>query len=145
MAKIKYSVVLLFGLIMLLGGVLDAKPDQTQKWTSNEVNERIYELRIYTAHPGKFDDLNERFNNHTLQLFAKHGMVNVGYWIPVDQENTLIYLLSHKSREAAEKSWEAFRNDPEWQRVFEDSHVDGALVSEIESIFMNAAPYSQIR
>ena len=72
-------------------------------------------------------------------------MVNVGYWIPVDQENTLIYVLSHNSRESAENSWEAFRNDPEWQRVYEESHANGVIVSEVESIFMKAAPYSQIR
>lgn len=107
--------------------------------------DRIYEMRTYVTHPGKLDDLHERFSNHTLQLFARHGMVNVGYWVPVDQENTLIYILSHKSREAAEISWDSFINDPEWQQVYEASHADGAIVKEIESVFMKAVPYSQIR
>lgn len=110
-----------------------------------KLEDRIYELRTYITHPGKLDDLHERFSNHTVQLFARHGMVNVGYWVPVDQENTLIYILSHKSREAAEKSWDSFINDPEWQQVYEASHADGPIVKEIESVFMEAVPYSQIR
>ncbi len=110
-----------------------------------KTEDRIYELRTYITHPGKLDDLHERFSNHTVQLFARHGMVNVGYWVPVDQENTLIYILSHNSREAAEKSWDAFINDPEWQQVYEASHADGPIVKELESVFMNAVPYSQIR
>lgn len=108
-------------------------------------DDRIYELRTYTTHPGKLDDLHERFENHTVQLFAKHGMVNVGYWVPVDQDNTLIYILSHNSREAAEESWEAFRNDPDWQEAREASRADGPIVSNVESVFMTATPYSQIR
>ena len=33
-----------------------------------------YELRIYTANPGKIDSLCARFRNHTVALFRKHGM-----------------------------------------------------------------------
>jgi len=107
--------------------------------------DRIYELRTYTTHPDKLDELHNRFKNHTVQLFSKHGMVNVGYWIPVDKDNTLIYILSHKSREAAEKSWGGFRNDPDWQKAYEASRADGPLVSNVESVFMKATSYSQIR
>jgi len=108
-------------------------------------DDRIYELRTYTTHPGKLDELHKRFQNHTVQLFAKHGMVNVGYWTPVDQENTLIYILSHNSKEAAEKSWDNFVNDPVWQEAYQESRADGPLVQNVESVFMKATPYSQIR
>lgn len=131
--------------VMLLASVFLTAYNTVEMADETSIDERIYELRIYTTHPGKLDDLNERFSNHTLQLFAKHGMVNIGYWIPVDQQNTLIYVLSHESREAAEQSWNGFRNDPQWQRAYEESHEDGVIVSKIESIFMKAAPYSQIR
>lgn len=110
--------------------------------------DRIYEMRIYTTHPGKLDDLHTRFEDHTLQLFAKHGMVNVGYWVPEDPErrdNTLIYILSHNSQEAAQESWEGFRNDPDWQAAYAASREDGPIVNNVESIFMKATTYSQIR
>src|SRR5437764_425423 len=79
---------------------------------------RVYELRIYTAAPGKLDAINARFRDHTTKLFETHGMTNVGYWTPMkDQKgtgNTLVYLLAHRDAEAAKKSWTAFRQDPDW-------------------------------
>jgi len=42
----------------------------------------FYELRVYTALPGKRDALAERFANYTAAIFARHGITNVGYWIP---------------------------------------------------------------
>src|ERR1043166_460089 len=74
---------------------------------------RLYELRTYFASPGKLDDLQSRFRDHTMKLFEKHGITNVGYWVPIDnRENKLIYLLSYPSRDAREKSWKAFVADP---------------------------------
>ena len=79
----------------------------------------VFELRTYTAQPGRLDDLVARFRNHTLKLFAKHGLQNIGYWLPLDAADgagdKLIYLLRHKSSEAAEASWTTFRADPDWQ------------------------------
>jgi hypothetical protein len=42
----------------------------------------FYELRIYTAQPGKRDALAERFASRTAAIYARHGITNVGYWIP---------------------------------------------------------------
>src|SRR6266496_2217274 len=90
---------------------------------------RCFELRTYTASPGKLEALNARFRDHTTALFKKHGMEIVGFWIPTDQdkgaENTLIYLLAHKSREEAKKSWAAFGNDPEWKKAKDASEANG--------------------
>ena len=105
----------------------------------------VYELRTYTTHEGKLDDLHTRFENHTMDLFEKHGMTNIMYWSPQNanlSENTLIYLLSHQSREAAERSWEGFVNDEEWQQVYEASRADGPIVERVESVFMTKTPYS---
>jgi hypothetical protein len=112
---------------------------------SSETETVIYELRTYTTHEGKLDDLHMRFENHTMALFEKHGMTNVSYWSPENPErkdNTLIYLLSHKSREAAEQSWQGFLADEEWQDVSEASRSGGPIVQRVESIFMNETPYS---
>lgn len=122
---------------------------ETESETQTTVSDtKVYELRTYTTHEGKLDDLHERFENHTMAFFEKHGMTNIGYWSPEDPElrdNTLIYLLSHESREAAEDSWEAFRNDPGWQEAYEASRADGPIVESIESIFMKSTPYSQMK
>src|SRR5471030_2433807 len=77
---------------------------------------RFFELRTYHAAPGKLDDLNARFRDHTVKLFANHGITSIGYWVPTDNtNNVLIYLLAYPSREARDKSWKEFGADPEWQ------------------------------
>lgn len=102
----------------------------------------LYELRTYTTPEGKLDALNARFRDHTMKLFEKHGMKNIMYWTPVDKPNTLIYVIAHKDKDAADASWEAFRNDPEWKRVAEESQRDGRLVQKVESVYMKPTDYS---
>ena len=106
----------------------------------------VYELRTYTTNPGKLDNLNARFRDHTMRLFKKHGMESVGYWVPVDEprsKNTLIYILRHKSRDAAKASWKAFLGDPEWRKVARESQKGGRfLAKRPDSVFMSAADFS---
>ena len=104
---------------------------------------RVYELRIYHAAPGKLDALNARFRDHTVQLFEKHGMENLGYWTPIDNTNNLlIYVLAHASRDAAKKSFAAFGQDPQWKAAQKASEANGKLVTKLESYFMEPTDYS---
>jgi NIPSNAP protein len=110
---------------------------------------RVFELRTYTASPGKLDALNARFRDHTNALFRKHGMEVVGFWIPLDKEagagEKLVYMLSYPSRAAAEASWKAFRADPEWVKVKAASETDGVLAAKIESVYLAGTDYSPSR
>lgn len=109
---------------------------------------RVFEMRTYYTNEGKLPDLEKRFREHTTKIFKKHGMTNVGYWVPQDspkKENTLIYILAYKDREAAKKSWDDFRKDPEWQAVAKASEVNGKIVSKVESVFMDPTDYSPIK
>ena len=106
--------------------------------------DQVSELRTYTAAEGKFDDLLARFRDHTLRIFEKHGMTNVGYWTPQDEPlsaNTLIYVLAHPSREEAEQSWRDFSSDPEWQSVAEDSQRDGRRIVGLERVFLDPTDF----
>jgi len=104
---------------------------------------RCYELRVYYAAPGKLEELNTRFRDHTCKLFEKHGIVNLGYWTPIDNpENKLIYILAYPSREARETSWKKFMADPDWQSAYKASEVNGKLVTKVESTFLAATDYS---
>ncbi len=103
----------------------------------------FYEMRTYYATPGKLEDLQARFRNHTLKLFEKHGMKNIGYWVPTENpENKLIYILEYPSREAREKSWKSFGADPEWHKAAKESEANGKLVAKAESLFLTATDYS---
>ncbi|HYE29879.1 MAG TPA: NIPSNAP family protein [Methylomirabilota bacterium] len=104
---------------------------------------KVYEIRTYWAPEGKLEDLNARFRKHTLKLFEKHGIENVGYWVPVDnKENKMIYLLGYPSREAASKSWKAFFADPDWQAAQKKSEENGKLVAKVTSVFYEPTDYS---
>jgi hypothetical protein len=104
---------------------------------------RFFEMRTYYAAPGKLDDLLSRFRNHTTKLFEKHGMVNIGYWLPLtNSESKLVYLLGYPSREAREKSWKEFGADPDWQQAAKTSEKDGRLVSKAESVFLVPTDFS---
>src|SRR5215204_2541978 len=85
---------------------------------------RVYELRIYHAAPGKLDGLNKRFRDHTVKLFEKHGMENIGYWTPIDNTNNLlIYVIAAPNREARDKSFKTFGADPDWKTAQKDSEA----------------------
>ena len=108
----------------------------------------VFELRTYTTLEGKLPNLLARFRDHTMGIFEKHGMTNVGYWVPQDSpgsDDTLIYILSHDSREAAQKSWSDFGDDPEWDRVAEESQVNGRIVSGVERVFMDSTDFSPMK
>lgn len=120
----------------------------TQHTLSAQSAARVFELRTYTAPEGKLADLHTRFRNHTLRIFEKHGMTNVIYLAPMDapaSQNQLVYLLAHKSREAAKVSWSAFTNDPEWKKVSSESQVNGRIVEKVDSVFLTAADYSPLK
>ncbi len=135
-------------LIVFVGGVLVGCALQPLAVARAQSGNRVFELRTYTAPEGKLGALHARFRDHTRRIFDKHGMTSIGYWVPQDapdSQNTLIYILAHKSREAAKESWAAFGADPEWQKVSAESQKDGRIVSKVVSVFMDATDYSAIK
>jgi hypothetical protein len=108
---------------------------------------RVFEMRIYVTNEGKLPALLSRFRDHTVALFQKHGIENIGYWVPIEKnegaENTLIYVIAHQSRESAANNWDAFRKDPEWQAAAKASEANGKILAQKpEVIFMKATDYS---
>lgn len=104
---------------------------------------RIYELRVYTAAPGKLDALHARFRDHTRRLFEKHGMENVGYWVPLDNpDQKLYYLLSFPSAKERRKAWAGFMADPDWRQAWAESEKEGRLVTKVESTLLSPTDYS---
>ena len=104
---------------------------------------RLYELRVYTAAEGKLDALHARFRDHTCKLFEKHGMTNVGYWVPQENpEQKLYYVLSYADRPARNKAWAAFMADPDWRAAYLASEKEGKLTSKVESQFLEATDFS---
>ena len=106
----------------------------------------IYELRVYTAMPGKMPALQARFRDHTTKLFEKHGIKNVGYWTNMigGKSDQLIYMLAYEDLGARQKSWASFGADPEWQAARNESEKDGLLVHHVENSILNPTNFSPL-
>jgi hypothetical protein len=113
-----------------------------------KVDTRVFEMRTYYANPGKMNALHARFRDHTNKLFVKHGMSLIGFWSPIDAkdaEEKMIYILAFPSKDAAKKSWDGFRKDPDWIAARKASEKDGVLVKKVDSVYLNPTDYSPIK
>jgi len=109
---------------------------------------RVYELRTYHCYEGRLEALKARFRNHTIKIFNRHGIESIGYWVPQDPEkakNTLVYIVSHPSREEAEQHWKEFGADPEWQKVRAESEKDGKIVEKVDREFLDPTDFSKLK
>ena len=101
----------------------------------------IYELRIYHIHPGRMDAIHERFREHTLDLFAKHGMGVIDFWEDLET-NTIYYTMEHPDKETRDRNFASFVADPEWIAVRDKSEESGPIVKQVDSYLMKRVPYS---
>lgn len=148
MKRLITGAALLSAVVGLLGLTL-GKNDSPAAEPAKKAENRVFELRTYTANPGKLDDLHKRFREHTCELFKKHGMDLIGFWTPIDEKNgksnTLVYMLAFPDRESARKAWKAFGDDPEWKKAYAESHKNGVLVSKVQSVFLEPTDYSALK
>jgi len=131
----------LCGAAAVFGIMTIAGPSNAQ--SSNHV----YELRTYTAPPGKLDALIARFRDHTEAIFKRHDIKAIGYWVPEDNKNNqLIYIVDHKSKADATKNWAAFQADDEWKKVRAESEANGPLTAKApDSVYMNPLDFSRLK
>src|SRR5271156_1746836 len=124
----------------------EAKEGARQETTASH---RVFELRTYYTNEGKLTDLHKRFRDHTCRLLKQHGAELIGFWTPLDEKDgkgtKLIYLVAFPSREAGKKTWEEFGKDPEWRKVYEESHKNGVLNKKVDSVYMEPTDYSEMK
>lgn len=119
-------------------------PVQTVRAAGN----RVFELRVYHALPGRLPALEANFRDHNIALLQKHGITSVGYWIPQDppaSADTLIFLLAHDNREAAAQHWKEFLADPEFQKAAKESLSGGKILEKIETTYLSPTDYSPMK
>ncbi len=133
---------------LLAGAVGPARAEEKAKPERAKVDNRVFEMRVYYAPMGKMKALHARFRDHTCKLFKKHGIDIVGFWSPIEPdkaEEKMIYILAYPSKEAADKSWAAFRADPVWIKAKTESEKDGSLVEKVDSHFLTPTDYSPVK
>ena len=108
-----------------------------------QLSSKVQELRVYDAMPGELPALHDRFSNHTMKLFERHGIENIAYWTEeVGTSNRLVYMLGYPSLGDREKGWAAFAADPDWQKARTESERDGSLVRVSRHSILRPTPYS---
>ncbi len=115
---------------------------------SAEAQTRVYELRTYHCFDGKLEALKADFRDFDIRILKRHGIESVGYWVPQDPSlagNTLIFMLVHPSRSAADKNWAEFVKDPEFQKLAADSQKEGPIVEKVESVYLDPADFSPLK
>src|SRR5215510_4571646 len=146
---LKWKIATFVGLACGVGGVGWGYAQQRQTAPG------FYELRVYTALPGRRDALAARFASRTAAIYARHGITNVGYWIPqqsdpelgISAENTFIYIRGYPSNEERDKRLNAAHDDPEFAEVVTKQEQNPAtrLIEKVHNIDMLPhGPYSAI-
>ena len=106
---------------------------------------RVFELRIYHAMPGKLPAMESGFRNTTSNLLMKHNLNVVGYWIPDSKnpawDNTFVFLLAHSNREEAEKNWKEMFADPDFQEVIKSEQKE-RLLEKADTTYMQPTDFS---
>ena len=107
----------------------------------------IYELRVYTAMPGKLPKLVERFERDTLRIWDKHGIRQAGFWTTLvgPKSNDLMFMLAWDSLADRETRWGAFQSDPEWIAARAESEKDGPIVANMDTRFLAPTVYSAVK
>ena len=107
----------------------------------------IYELRIYTATPGRLPDLLKRFEAITLKLWDKHGIRQAGFWTTLvgPSVHALTYLVAWESMSERETKWNAFATDPEWLTARAKTEENGPLVLDIANSFLQPTAFSAVK
>jgi NIPSNAP protein len=107
----------------------------------------IYELRIYDCLPGRLPALLQRFSDHTLALWDKHGIRQAGFFTTVVGESNqrLTYLLAWESLAERELKWTAFITDPAWLKARDESESDGQIVANITNQLLAPTAFSSVK
>jgi hypothetical protein len=107
----------------------------------------IYELRVYTALPGRLPALLKRFETQTLRIWEKHGIRQAGFWTTLvgADNNVLTYLLAWESMGERETKWSAFQIDPDWQAAKAASEADGQIIAGVANSFLQPTRFSSVK
>lgn len=107
----------------------------------------IYELRVYRAQQGKMPNLLARFQNHTLRVWERFAIKQVGFWTTMIGEsiNDLTYLIVWESLAERQEKWTAFQNDPEWLKIRAETEKDGPIVANVSNQILTPTAFSAMK
>jgi len=144
--KSKYWTACAIGLLCFAAGLLVASRLSHLQQASADSN-RVFELRVYHAVPGKLPALESRFRDTTSKILARHNLNVVGYWVTDGasaSDNAFIWVVAYTSPEEGKKNWDAMRADPEFQRVISAEQAE-KLVEKVDVTYMRPTDFSPLK
>ena len=107
----------------------------------------LYELRVYDCCPGRLPALLNRFQNHTLKIWERHGIKQAGFWTTVigNSNHRLTYFLVWESLAEREQKWAKFMVDPEWIKARAESEKDAPIVANVVSEILSPTAFSSVK
>ena len=113
----------------------------------SSAEKRAFDLRIYTVAAGKTEAFWNRWLNHAVPIYERHGLHSVGAWKSKDKEGNdlVVCLLAGSSVEGIQKSITAFHADAEWQKIEKDTEKEGPLRTKVEAFKMTATDFSPLK
>jgi len=133
-------------LIALFGALAGGRLAQLQQVRAD--SNRVFELRVYHALPGKLPALESRFRDTTSKILARHNLNVVGYWVTADAaapDQTFIFMVAHRDREEAKKNWGAVWADPEFQTAVVGSEKAEPTVSKVDTTYLDPTDFSPLK
>ena len=129
---------------------LESFPLQSISWTEQVVTGEIrkakaVELRVYTIEPGKTDVYLESYRQSRCEVFARHGLSNLGYWKSRDKEGRelLVMLLGQESIDGIKKAKEAYHQDRAWAAEMKRLEPEGKLTMGVRSLLLTPTDFSK--
>lgn len=134
------------GLLCFAAGLLVASRLSHLQPASADSN-RVFELRVYHALPGKLPALESRFRDTTSKILARHNLNAVGYWVTDGSsasDNEFIWIAAYSSPEEGKKNWDAMRADPEFQKVISAEQAE-KTVEKVDVTYMRPTDFSALK
>jgi hypothetical protein len=128
-----------------VGALINARVAQMNQVMAD--SNRVFELRVYHAVPGKLPALEARFRDTTSKILAKHNLNVVGYWVSENaspSDDSFIWIVADASREEAKKNWDATFTDPAFQEVVKSEQAD-KLVEKVDVTYMHPTDFSPMK
>lgn len=106
-----------------------------------------FDLRLYARAPGKEQAFRDRWRDHAIRIYERHGMKNRGWWEAVDAEHpgVMATLFAHESFEAIAASIGAFHQDEEWIRIEKETEAGGKLRTSVTTYKLVPVDFSSIK
>ncbi len=110
---------------------------------------KVFELRIYESPTHRqLNYLHDRFAGGEIDIFHKSGIHPILYADTIFGPNSpnMAYLIPFESEAHREKAWGAFRANPDWVRIRDESiRKGGEIVRNITNMMLAPTSFSMIR